>query len=81
MLSQYPDSHIERKYGNQYTKWVATKMAQLSEELLKTDNPEQLKPMLYALDQELKLYDVNPGTTADMIVATVLTTFLEDLNQ
>ena len=81
MLSQYPDSHIERKYGNQYTEWVATKMAQLSEELLKTDNPEQLKPMLYALDQELKLYDVNPGTTADMIVATVLTTFLEDLNQ
>ncbi|MCX7102991.1 MAG: triphosphoribosyl-dephospho-CoA synthase [Methylobacter sp.] len=72
---------IRYKYGNQYTKWVATKMAQLSEELLKTDNPEQLKPMLYALDQELKLYDVNPGTTADMIVATVLTTFLEDLNQ
>jgi triphosphoribosyl-dephospho-CoA synthase len=81
MLSHFPDSHIERKYGNQYTELVTTKMALLSEELSKTDNPEQLLPLLYCLDQELKLYDVNPGTTADMIVATVLATFLEELNQ
>ncbi|MGZ5576201.1 MAG: triphosphoribosyl-dephospho-CoA synthase [Methylobacter sp.] len=81
MLSQFPDSHIERKYGNQYSEMVATKMAQLSEELLKTDNPEQIKPLVFCLDQELKRYGINPGTTADMIVATVLTAFLEDLNQ
>jgi triphosphoribosyl-dephospho-CoA synthase len=81
MLCHFPDSHIERKYGNQYTEMVAAKMAQLSDELSKTDNPEQLMPLLYCLDQELKLYDVNPGTTADMIVATVLATFLEELNQ
>jgi len=81
MLSHFPDSHIERKYGNQYSEMVAVKMAQLSEELYKTDNPEQIKPLLFSLDQELKLYGINPGTTADMIVATVLTAFLEDLNQ
>ncbi|MGZ4976753.1 MAG: triphosphoribosyl-dephospho-CoA synthase [Methylobacter sp.] len=81
MLSQFPDSHIERKYGDQYSEMVATKMAQLSEELLKTDNPEQIMPFLFCLDQELKLYSVNPGTTADMVVATVFTAFLEDLNQ
>ena len=80
MLSQFPDSHIERKYGNQYSEMVASKMAQLSEELSKTDNPEQIKPLLFCLDQELKSYGINPGTTADMIVATVLATFLEDLN-
>ncbi len=80
MLSQFPDSHIERKYGNQYSEMVATKMAQLSEELSRTDNPEQIKPLLFCLDQELKSYGINPGTTADMIVATVLATFLEDLN-
>ncbi|WP_340121271.1 triphosphoribosyl-dephospho-CoA synthase [Methylobacter svalbardensis] len=80
MLSQFPDSHIERKYGDQYTEMVAMKMAQLSEELSKTDNPKQIKPLLFCLDQELKLYGINPGTTADMIVATVLTAFLEDLN-
>jgi triphosphoribosyl-dephospho-CoA synthase len=81
MLSQFPDSHIERKYGNQYSEMVATKMAQLSEKLSKTDNPERIKPLVFCLDQELKLYGINPGTTADMIVATVLTAFLEDLNQ
>ncbi|MCK9396897.1 MAG: triphosphoribosyl-dephospho-CoA synthase [Methylobacter sp.] len=81
MLSQFPDSHIERKYGDQYSGMVAAKMARLSEELSKTDNPEQIKPLLFCLDQELKLYGINPGTTADMIVATVLTAFLEDLNQ
>ncbi len=80
MLSQFPDSHIERKYGDQYSEMVATKMAQLSDELLKTDNPEQIKPLFFCLDQELKLYGINPGTTADMIVATVLTAFLEKLN-
>ncbi|MGZ5006684.1 MAG: triphosphoribosyl-dephospho-CoA synthase [Methylobacter sp.] len=81
MLSQFPDSHIERKYGDQYSEMVATRMAQLSEELFKTDNPEQIKPSLFCLDQELKLYNINPGTTADMVVATVFTAFLEDLNQ
>lgn len=80
MLSQFPDSHIERKYGDQYSEMVAVKMALLSAELSKTDNPEQIKPLLFCLDQELKFYDINPGTTADMIVATVLTAFLEDLN-
>lgn len=80
-LSQFPDSHIERKYGDQYSEMVASRMARLSEELSKTDNPEQIKPLLFCLDRELKLYDINPGTTADMIVATVLTAFLEDLNQ
>jgi len=81
VLSQFPDSHIERKYGDQYSEMIATKMAQLSEELSKTDNPAQIKPLLFCLDQELKIYGINPGTTADMIVATVLTAFLEDLNQ
>lgn len=81
MLSQFPDSHIERKYGDQYSEMVATKMAQLSEELSKTDNPEQLEPLFFSLDQEFKLYGLNPGTTADMTVATVLTAYLEDLNQ
>ena len=80
MLSQFPDSHIERKYGSQYSEMVASKMAGLSRELERMDNPEQMKPLLFCLDKELKLYGINPGTTADMVVATVLTAFLEDLN-
>lgn len=79
LLSQFPDSHIERKYGNRYSEMVATRMALISEALSKTDDPEQLKPLLYRVDQEFKLNGINPGTTADLTVATVLTVFLEDL--
>ncbi len=79
LLRQFPDSHIERKYGNQYSEMVASKMTLLSEELSKTKNPERIMPLLYSMDQELKSRGVNPGTAADITVATVLTAFLEDL--
>jgi triphosphoribosyl-dephospho-CoA synthase len=79
LLSRFPDSHIERKYGDQYSGMVASKMSHLSNELSKNENPEQVLPLLYSMDQELKSRGVNPGTMADMTVATVLTVFLEDL--
>ena len=79
LLSQFPDSHIERKYGNQYSEMVAAKMAQLSNELSKAESPEHTLPLLYSLDQALKSKGLNPGTMADMTVATVLTVFLEDV--
>lgn len=79
MLHHFSDSHIERKHGKQYSKLVANKMAWLSESLDKSNYPEQLMPMLHQLDQELKVIGVNPGTTADMTVATVFTAFLGDL--
>jgi triphosphoribosyl-dephospho-CoA synthase len=79
LLSQFPDSHIERKYGDQYSALVASKMSQLANKLSETENPEYLLPLLYSLDQELKSLGLNPGTMADMTVATVLTVFLEDV--
>jgi triphosphoribosyl-dephospho-CoA synthase len=78
LLSHYPDSHIERKYGDQYTEMVASRMIQLSNELSNTDNPDLIVPLLHNIDQELKSKRVNPGTTADITVATVLTVFLEN---
>jgi triphosphoribosyl-dephospho-CoA synthase len=78
LLSQYPDSHIERKYGDQYTEMVASWMIQLSNALSNTDNPDLIMPLLHNIDQELKSKRVNPGTTADITVATVLTVFLEN---
>jgi triphosphoribosyl-dephospho-CoA synthase len=78
LLSHYPDSHIERKYGNQYSKMVASRMMKLTSALSDTESPESVMPLLHSLDQELKAKHINPGTTADMTVATVLTVFLED---
>jgi triphosphoribosyl-dephospho-CoA synthase len=57
---------------------VAARMALLSEELDKADSPEQTLPLLYRIDHEFKSKGINPGTTADLTVATVLTVLLED---
>jgi len=78
LLSQFPDSHIERKYGNKYTEMIAAKMCEFSQALSQSDRPELLKPIFYEFDQVLKSNGVNPGTTADLTVATVFTVFLQD---
>lgn len=79
LLSQFPDSHIERKYGTRYNEIVASKMALLAQTLATVDNPSLLLPLLYRLDSEFKTLNINPGTSADMVVATVFAVFLEDL--
>ena len=77
LLSQFPDSHIERKFGSRYSARVATMMSELSDTLQIVNDPKQVKPLLYQIDSELKSNGLNPGTSADLTVATVLTVFLE----
>jgi triphosphoribosyl-dephospho-CoA synthase len=78
LLSQYPDSHIERKHGNKYTGWVAVRMRQFLEEFGQATDPAQIKQPLFCLDTEFKSIGVNPGTTADMTVATILSVLIEE---
>lgn len=77
LLRQYPDSHIERKYGKKYTGMVGAKMTLLDSELSRIQRPESLDTMLFCIDQEFKSKGINPGTTADMTVATVLLAYLD----
>jgi triphosphoribosyl-dephospho-CoA synthase len=76
-LCQFPDSHIERKFGSRYSARVKQMMLQLDNELSIIDDPKQVKPLLHQMDTELKSHGLNPGTTADLTVTTVLTVFLE----
>ena len=78
LLCRFPDSHIERKYGSQYNRVITLKMTQLSEELSRAERPELTLPLLYSMDSEFKSQGINPGTMADLTVATVFTVFLED---
>jgi len=78
-LALYPDSHIERKYGKQYSEWIATEMRSLCEHMSVVDGFDRLLPRLHALDEALKSKHINPGTTADITVATVLVVLLEQL--
>jgi triphosphoribosyl-dephospho-CoA synthase len=79
LLRRFPDSHIERKYGDQYTGMVTARMALLEDALRTAENPEQTLPLLYQIDQEFKSLGINPGTTADLTVATLFTVLLEDI--
>jgi len=77
MLSRFPDSHIERKYGKQYSEWIAEEMALLCKAMKTANKLEDVLPMLYSIDKTFKAKKINPGTTADMTVATVLVALLE----
>ncbi len=79
MLAKYPDSHIERKYGNIYTRMVMDTMALVDDKLSKAEEPEQLVDYLKIIDAKFKLAGINPGTTADLTVVTVLTVQLQQL--
>jgi triphosphoribosyl-dephospho-CoA synthase len=79
LLRRFPDSHIERKYGDQYTGMVAARMAMLEDTLHQAESPEQTLPLLYQMDQEFKSLGVNPGTTADLTVATLFAVLLEEM--
>lgn len=79
MLARYPDSHIERKNADLYTKMVMDKMAMVDDKLSKTDKPEQLLDLLTEIDSEFKSAGINPGTAADFTVVTVLAAQLEQL--
>lgn len=71
LLSKYPDSHIERKHGCQYTQMVQEQMLLVNNALLSASKPQQHEKMLYEIDKMFKNANINPGTTADMTVATV----------
>jgi triphosphoribosyl-dephospho-CoA synthase len=79
MLAQYPDSHIERKYGERYSEWIKAEMETLDRAMQTAYEPKELLPVLYDLDKAFKAQRINPGTTADITVATVLVVLLEQL--
>jgi len=77
MLARYPDSHIERKYGKQYSEWIAGEMVSLCKAMSAADKLEEVVQLLYRMDHAFKAKKINPGTSADITVATVLVVLLE----
>jgi triphosphoribosyl-dephospho-CoA synthase len=72
-LASIPDSLIVRKYGNRFTKMVASKITLVNQQLeeFNPDQPEQLLSVLKDVDTEFKAAGINPGTTADLTVTSV----------
>ena len=71
LISVVPDSLIARKYGIDKAKEVSSKFLELSKEYSCSKNPNSLNNQLLLMDSELKIQGLNPGTTADVVVASI----------
>jgi triphosphoribosyl-dephospho-CoA synthase len=70
-LSAFPDTHIVRKYGSPAAEEVRQTAARFRRPRQGIENPEALLPDLLTWDAALKAAGINPGTSADLTVATL----------
>jgi triphosphoribosyl-dephospho-CoA synthase len=70
-LSAFPDSHILRKYDAATAEKVRRTAATQFASLRTAKHPAELLPELLAWDAALKAEGLNPGTSADLTVATL----------
>ena len=71
LLAAQPDSHIARKYGPLIAEGVRVRAAAVACPGKACENPAAFSDALHALDRELKSCGYNPGTTADLTVASL----------
>ena len=70
-LGAFPDSHVVREHGPAVGEEVRGRGAELAHRLAQVREPEALVPDLLAWDAALKQRGINPGTSADLTVATL----------
>jgi triphosphoribosyl-dephospho-CoA synthase len=71
ILSEFPDSHIIRKHGADIAADVRRTATKFGALLWSVQDPADLLAEILAWDAALKAGGINPGTTADLTVATV----------
>ena len=76
-LAEAPDSHTLRRQGAQTARWLMEQAAPLADAVAASDDPRRLRGQLLAFDRELHAQGINPGTCADLTVATICGLLLE----
>lgn len=71
-LSRFDDSHIARKHGKAIAEEVRVAAVPHFESFIMLENPKRYMQALLELDTSLKSRGLNPGTSADLTVATIL---------
>lgn len=71
-LARNPDTHLVRKYGDTLAIAVMQEARQHEANYWATNNPKLVQQQLLNWDASLKLRRLNPGTSADLAVASVL---------
>lgn len=70
-LSRYPDSLIKRKFGVLKAKEISDMITPLERELCRSDTPGWYEAQLMEIDSHLKRNRINPGTSADLTIASI----------
>ena len=70
-LARFPDSLIERKHGMLKAREISDMITPLKKEFCRSDSPVRYKVQLLEIDGRFKRDRINPGTTADLTVASV----------
>ena len=71
-LTEFEDSHIVRKYGKEMAQAIKRESENHFKNLTSQENPKLYQSTLLAWDADLKKRGINPGTSADLTVATML---------
>jgi triphosphoribosyl-dephospho-CoA synthase len=77
-LAAFPDSHIGRRHGAERAMEVTRSARSLDARLQGSERPTELTTELLGYDAELKAAGLNPGTSADLTVASLFALRLED---
>jgi len=78
-LATFPDSHVQRRHGVAAAEAVQQEARRMEAAYTAAADPAALQPELLAWDARLKARGINPGTSADLTVATLFAHKLEDL--
>ena len=72
LLAEFEDSHVLRKNGEQIAAQLKNEAKNHLQVFLCLENPKLYQQTLLQWDKVLKLNHINPGTCADLTVATLL---------
>jgi triphosphoribosyl-dephospho-CoA synthase len=75
-LAAFPDTHILRKFGAATAEAIQREAADWRDALAATCDPEGMTERLLKWDVALKSRGINPGTSADLTVATLFASSL-----
>ena len=78
-LSAFPDSHVVRKHGDVAAEETRATAERFRDRLETCASPDVLVPDLREWDFHLKACGINPGTSADLTVATLFVDRLRNI--
>ncbi|MGH6867016.1 MAG: triphosphoribosyl-dephospho-CoA synthase [Methyloceanibacter sp.] len=77
-LTHIPDTLIERKFGENTASEIMDEARPIEAGLVQCADPNDMKAPLLAFDNSLKQRGLNPGTSADLTVATLFAAVLQN---